>query len=245
MTTLEIRLAQRLRPPGRPRMYHSWRHLSFLHWAVPAEDLQKLLPFGLRVDTHEGKAYVGLVPFTMHGIRLSWLTDVHGASASYETNVRTYVVDKNGVPGVWFFSLDASNALLARIARRWYRLPYNVARMYVGVGKGHYKYVSERTWPSFEHAKGHVEVTTSGAVFQARPGSLEFFLVERYVLFAFWRGRLYSGRVFHEPYPLLAAECSYVKESMLKAVQIVRPDNEPLVLFSPGVDVEVFGLRRV
>ena len=105
-------------------MYQSWRSLSFLHWKFDQEAVQKLLPEGLTVDMFEGSTYAGIVAFTMHGIRLPWLPAVPGTSAFHETNVRTYVVDERGRPGVWFLSLEASNGLMVGIARNWYRLPY-------------------------------------------------------------------------------------------------------------------------
>ena len=242
MTTIEMRLAQRERPKGRPKMFHSWRHLTFLHWPVPAEELQRLLPPGLTVDTHEGVAYVGLVPFTMHSIRLSWAAAMRGLRESHETNVRTYVVDERGVPGVWFFSLDAANPLFVRIARAWYRLPYVLAEMKVEREGDGWRYESVRRWPASPGAASNVLVTGIGEETVVDPGSLEFFLVERYVLFSYSAGRLLSGRVFHKPYSVHKATCGYVQENLVKAAQIERPESEPHVLYSPGVDVEVFGL---
>ena len=66
-----------------------------------------LVPAGLELDTFEGQAWIGVVPFRMTGIRpvasaAAWL------SAFAELNVRTYVT-VGGKPGVCFFSLDAAN----------------------------------------------------------------------------------------------------------------------------------------
>ncbi len=239
MTTIEMRLAQRVRPEGRPAMYHSWRHLTFLHWAVPAEEMQRLLPPGLTVDTFEGVAYVGLVAFTMCDMRLSWMPALPGLRASHETNVRTYVVDENGVPGVWFFSLDAANLAFVHIARAWYYLPYRKSAMRIRSNDEAVAYRSDSSL-----AGCAVEVETCGELSVAEPGSLAFFLIERYVLYSSRRGRLFSGRVHHTPYPLRAVQCGFVEEGLIKATQIERPDVAPLVHFSPGVDVEVFGLER-
>ena len=244
MTSLGARLAQRERPNTRPAMYHSWRALTFLHWEVPREILQRLLPSGLKVDTHEDKAYVGLVPFTMQGIRRSWLPPVPGISASHETNVRTYVVDEHGVPGVWFFSLDATSSAFVRIARAWYRLPYFRADMSVEKDGCSVEYRSRRKWPPPVPAESCVEVSVSSEALSVSPGSLEFFLVERYVLFSHSGGRLYTGRVWHEPYPLQRAVCRACDETVVCAAGINRPDVAPIVHYSPGVDVEVFALER-
>jgi uncharacterized protein YqjF (DUF2071 family) len=225
-------------------MHHCWRHLTFLHWTIDPVHLQRLLPPGLTVDTHEGSAYIGLVPFTMHGIRISGLPAVPGLRASHETNVRTYVVDERGVPGVWFFCLDAANPVFVHTARAWYRLPYVRSKMTLELAQGSVTYASSRRWPRGVVAGCRVEATYSGDYAEPQPGSLEFFLVERYVLFAYGSGRLYEGRVWHAPYKVCPGNCISVEEDMLKALQIERPDEPPHVLHSPGVDVDVYSLRR-
>jgi hypothetical protein len=108
------RVGPTLRPEGPPQGYHQWRQLSFLHWEVPVAEVQATLPPGLHVDTFEGRAFVGLVPFTMQGIRPTrLLPPVPGLSAFHETNVRTYVLHEGGAPGVWFYSLDAASSVAA------------------------------------------------------------------------------------------------------------------------------------
>ena len=111
------RLTPTLEPAQQVVMYQNWHHLGFFHWEVPAAELQALLPADLTVDLFEGKAYIGLVPFTMTGVRPVLLPPLPGVSSFHEINVRTYV--RHGdEEGVWFFSLDASNPLAVRAARR-------------------------------------------------------------------------------------------------------------------------------
>ena len=62
--------------------------LLFLHWTVPADELQPLLPKGLELDTHDGQAWVGLVPFVVIGARPVFLPPVPGVSTFDEINVR-------------------------------------------------------------------------------------------------------------------------------------------------------------
>src|SRR5262245_54168840 len=50
-------------------MHQNWLHLLFLHWEIPAPELQEMIPPELTVDTFEGKAYVGVIPFTLDGVR--------------------------------------------------------------------------------------------------------------------------------------------------------------------------------
>lgn len=218
-------------------MRQSWRDLSFLHFSCPVEAIQPLLPSGLRVDSYDGRAWVGLVPFRMHGIRLPWAPAVPWLSAFPETNVRTYVHRKGEEPGVWFFSLDAARWLACKYARGAFCLPYHHARMSVRAGSEiHYR--SER-----EGAVLDVRVRPGKALQTPEPGSLEFFLVERYLLYAQRPDGLYTGRVFHPPYPLQELELLACDETLFRANGIERRPFEHLC-FSKGVDVEVFSLER-
>ena len=115
--TPEDRLLTRNRPDGRAVMHQSWRRLLFLHWEVDPAVLASRLPAGLHLDLHGGKAWLGVVPFLMCDVRPRGLPAVPGLSNFPELNVRTYVHDKNGVAGVWFFSLDAGQRPADREAR--------------------------------------------------------------------------------------------------------------------------------
>ena len=129
------RLRVRERPPGRAVMRQVWRHLGFLHWPVARAAIAPLLPPGLQVDTFDGAAYVGVVPFTIPLTRTA-LGGLPIAPAFHELNVRTYVHRDGRDPGVWFFSLDAASRLAVAGARVAYGLPYFHARMSMEVGGG-------------------------------------------------------------------------------------------------------------
>jgi uncharacterized protein YqjF (DUF2071 family) len=105
-----------------------WSELLFAHWQVDPDLVQKQLPGGLTVDTFDGAAWVGVVPFLMSDVAPRWCPAVPGLSAFPELNVRTYVM-RDEKPGVWFFSLDAANAVAVRVARATFCLPYMDARM--------------------------------------------------------------------------------------------------------------------
>ena len=72
-----------------------------MHWRVDTQIMQALLPKGFQVDTFDGCAWVGLIPFTMDGTRPRGFPPFPGVSRFHECNVRTYVLH-DGVPGVWF-----------------------------------------------------------------------------------------------------------------------------------------------
>ena len=254
LTTTPISDADRValsrRPEGRPVMRQRWRKLLFLHWEVSPDAIRPLLPSGLELDTFEGRAYIGLVPFSMEGVRPSGLPAVRWLSNFHETNVRTYVHHKGTKPGVWFFSLDAANAVASSIGRRWFNLPYFFARMDLSAeesgGTLRLKYHSTRLRPDPRPATTRVEAEVRSTVELARVGSVEYFLAERYLLYAASKsGALSTGRVHHTPYPLRVAEVTALEESAMKAAGIDRPHGPPLAHYAEGVDVEVFGLKPV
>ncbi len=241
------RLGPTRRPDERPVMYQRWRHLLFLHWALPPEVVAPLLPSGLTLDTFEGQAWVGLVPFTMRGVRPRGLPAVGPISNFHETNVRTYVHLKGSHPGVWFFSLEAASAFAVRLARAWFKLPYHFADMALerDEGSGSIVYRSTRRWPPPAPATCAVRCTPRGPVAASTPGTLQHFLVERYFLYSRAHDALYRGQVHHTPYQVSGADVEGLDESLLVASHLPRPAGAPLAHFSEGVDVDVFRLRRV
>jgi len=241
---LEARLAVRERPAGRVVMRQRWRALLFLHWEVDAEWLGGLLPPGLEPDLHQGRCYLGVVPFFMEGVRPRGLPAVPGLSDFLELNVRSYVVGPGGVPGVWFHSLDANQRIACAVARRFFQLNYRDGAMSARE-EGLIDYRARRHGERDE-ARYRYRVAAGGPV--AEPGTLEFFLVERYVLYAHdaKRGRLRRGRVWHEPYRLGEVEVGGWSTAPLRWNGMAEPAGEPdHVCGSGGVEVEVFGMEGV
>jgi uncharacterized protein len=246
------RLSPTRRPDRRAVMRQNWRNLLFLHWSVAPEVLRPLVPAQLDLDLFEETAYVGLVPFTMSGVRPVGLPPVPGLSSFHETNLRTYVHAGGRNPGVWFFSLDAANPVAVKLARALFHLPYYHARMFLQREQSgpdesteEIVYAGMRLWPRPPRVSYLIRGRATGKAQPARPGTLEHFLAERYILYAKGRGCLYRGQVYHLPYPLQTAQALTVDETLLAAAGIVRPDTPPIAHFAAGVDVEVFALQRL
>ena len=244
------RIAPTQEPRRRPVMRQSWRELLFLHWPISPDALRPLIPPQLEIDLFEGTAYVGLVPFTMTGVRPVGVPPVWGLSSFHETNVRTYVHLNGRDPGVWFFSLDAANPLAVTLARTFFHLPYYHARMYLErepAGQSDdprpILYAGVRRRPDPRPASYLIRATPTGPAHPAQPGTLEHFLVERYLLYAVAQERLYQGQVYHRPYPLQSAAIETVDESLVAAAGLSRPDALPLAHFASGVDVRVYALK--
>jgi hypothetical protein len=225
-------------------MHQYWGKLLFIHSPIDAELLRPLIPSQLSIDTFEGKAWIGVVPFTMWGIRASFLPPIPGTSAFHELNVRTYV-HFNGVPGVWFFSLDAANSLAVWGARTFYYLPYSNAEMNLEQQGSRIEYGSTRRDARGAPAELRTAWTIGEPLQEAQPGSIEFFLSERYCLYSYHRDQLYRSRIFHEPWPLQSATLDSYHSTMVSSLGIEEPSGEPLLHYAESIGVGIWPLKRV
>lgn len=250
MTEID-RITAARRPLGAAAGYHVWSDLLFLHWRVPVDLLRPLLPRELTIDTFDGSAWLGIVPFRMSGVRPWWSPPVWGVSSFPETNVRTYVHYQGADPGVWFFSLDAANLLAVQLARWGWGLNYQWAKMQVRQQDSRIEYRSRRIFggAAFRATVEIGEPFPQGLPYDqsrvAKPGTLEHFLIERYLLYAVRRKLIYRGQVHHRPYPLHDAQIGELDEQLLGTHGIDQVSPPCHVMFSPQVNVEVFGLRPI
>lgn len=251
LPTPESRKRDTLRPDSPVVMYQKWRDLAFLHWAFPPDQIQETLPPGLHVDTFDGHAWIGLVPFEMRNIRPRFAPAIPPLSDIFEMNLRTYVYDDFGHTGVWFYSLDAASILAVKFARRFFHLNYLHSRFSVTkeTSPRHITvdYTCRRTG-SPENPAVNISYRAGGTSLTAAPESVEFFLLERYALYAYdhCRRRLFQARVYHEPYPFTPAELLTFDDNIFELNALPRPHRSPdSVLFSSGVDVNIYSLARL
>jgi uncharacterized protein YqjF (DUF2071 family) len=235
------RISPTLRPlnpvVGRPR----WGDLRFIHWAVTTEVLRPLVPEPLAIDTFEGEAYVGLVPFWMEGVRPRWAPE-RLAFRFLETNVRTYVHRDGHDPGVYFFSLEAASRVAVAVARAQFGLPYFWASMRMIRAGQRIQYRTRRLFGG--HHRSAVTFEPDEYLGASTPGTLEHFLIERYYLHVWRRGRLQRGQVHHTPYPVQRARVLGLRDELIHAAGLPQPTTlPPLAHYARGVDVEIFGLR--
>ncbi len=239
--TSEDRSALQNPPRGPVVMRQTWKDLLFAHWPVPPAQVQQTLPEGLFVDTFDGLAWIGVVPFFMQNVRPVGCPCIPGISNFLELNVRTYVHDAAGIPGVWFYSLDCNQPLAVWIARNFFHLNYRHATMHAercGPGISYFSRLKSAAW----EATFHYHPTSPPT--QATPNSLEFFLLERYLLFSSdRRGRIFSGRVHHSPYEISQASATISLDAMADLTGFPPIMCEPAHLCqSAGVDVRIFPL---
>jgi uncharacterized protein YqjF (DUF2071 family) len=225
-------------------MAQSWHNLLFAHWEVDAAELRPHIPAKLSIDTFDGKAWLGIVPFRMSGVRLRWTPALPWLSAFPELNVRTYVTAQDK-PGVWFFSLDAANALAVAAARLSFHLPYFRARMTCSEVDGWIQYKSKRTHPGATGASFQARYRPSSKSFEAEPGTLEHFLTERYCLYAAAGDRIYRGEIHHPAWLLQQAEAEFTDNSMAQAAGLAPRAEIPLFHFAKRQDMVAWVPHRV
>jgi len=238
-------------------MSMTWLNLAFLHWRVPAEALEHHLPAGLTLETFDGSAWLGVVPFEMADVRARGLPRVPGIHRFLELNLRTYVTD--GVrPGVWFFSLDCENPLAVRGARTAFHLPYFDARMGSRQRGDLLEYRSERTHLGQAPARFRGEYGPVGEAFTSTPGTLEHWLTERYCLYSASRpgrcrsaqdasksGRVFRGEIRHQPWSLQAAEAHVFENTLAQPLGINLPRVPDAAHFARRLEVQAWLLGRV
>jgi uncharacterized protein YqjF (DUF2071 family) len=206
-------------------MGQTWRDLLFAHWRVDEDELRPHVPQSLELETFDGSAWIGVTPFRLSALRLRGLPPLPGVSTFVELNCRTYVRTGDR-PGIWFFSLDASSRFFVEAAKHLYKLPYRYRRLELDRGRFHAEHFT-------------AEYAPEGAVFQAKPGTLEHFLTERYCLYAD-DGRA-RGQIHHRPWPLQEA----VAEVFVDGIAPVPLRGAPLCHYAGRQDVVVWPLEPV
>jgi uncharacterized protein len=230
-------------PSGPWVMGQTWDDLAFLHWRIDPEVLRPRVPASVQLDTFDGSAWLGVTPFRLEHLRIRGTLPVPRLSSFLETNVRTYVTVEDK-PGIWFFSLDAESQVAVEAARRLYKLPYFRARMGAWPRGFDVEYEASRKDGRGHLAQLRATYGPDGAVFNAQPGTLEYFLTERYCMYATDEGgTLYRAEIHHPPWPLQPGHAEITLNTM-PPPGIDLPDEPPLVHFSQRQDVVIWAPAR-
>ncbi len=228
-------------PISRPAVVQRWEDLTFLHWRYPPDEVQRILPPDLTVDTFDDSAWVALVPFKMVRVRPPWAPALGPLTTFPETNVRTYVVGPDGIPGVWFMSLDITRLLGVALARWLFHVPYCWAGMAVRKAPETIEYQARRRSPGLRGATSRVVVMPGPPV---TPSDLTRFLTNRWRAYTRIGGGVGYARVSHEPWSLRSASVLELSDQLVQASDLASPKGEPLVHYSDGVNARVGRLRR-
>ncbi len=232
--------AQCPQPVDRPVMLQTWSDLVFLHWPYEPTHLESLLPPGVVPDTFDGKAWIGLIPFSMEHIRppgfprgIPWI------GTFPETNVRTYVRGPDGRPGVWFCSLDITRLGAVLVSWLSYKIPYVWSKMTYSRAGDFRTYTTRRRWPGPRGASSELVVEVGERIADDDLTDFDHFLTARWGLWAVTkRGPRYAP-VDHAPWPLHHAAVHHLTDELVTAAGFPLPVGPPHVRYSPGVDVRI------
>lgn len=221
-------------------MKMGWEQLTFVHWAYDAAEVQRLLPVGLTVQTFDDRAWISLVPFVMR-VRFPVVGVVPWLNVFPETNVRTYVTANDGTEGIWFFSLDASRLAAVVSARVGYRLPYMWSSMSVDVSSdgSQIEYDCRRRLPGPRGATSNLSVRIGDQLSAHELSERDHFLSARWRLYSKMFGQIWGARALHEAWPLHRATLDRYDDQLITAAGLSEPIGDPIVQYSPGVEVSV------
>jgi hypothetical protein len=226
-------------------MSQRWNDLLFAHWPLNPSQISPLLPEWLEVDAHQGKAWLGVVPFWLDRVKVRGVPPVPGARSFPDLSLRTYVRDRfTGSAGIYCFSLDSSNLLAVAVAHMVYHLPYHWASMRL-------EQSSEREFDFYSRRR----FSAKPVVFQARyrglgpsqrtaemrPGSFEYFITERSCVFSSSRaGEPIRASLHYIPWPLEEAEAQIERNDLPGSIGIALPDTEPVLHYTRRLAVYIW-----
>lgn len=217
-----------------------WLDLLFAHWPIDPSALAEVLPPGLELDTYDGAAWLGIVPFTMADVAPRGVPAIPGVSSFPEINVRTYVHHR-GRSGVLFLSLDAAGRGTVEGGRHVFHLPYFRAEMASVRSGDTVAYRSRRIDRRGPPASFTARYRATGPATTADPGSLADWLTRRMCLFAPDRGgRIVQTEIDHVDWPLRPAEAEIDENTMAAAHGLRLPDQAPQLMAVDRLDVRGF-----
>jgi uncharacterized protein YqjF (DUF2071 family) len=235
-------------PPAwehQPVFRQRWDELAYFHWRYEPDVVQRLLPTGVRVDTFDGSAWVGLIPFEMRDVQVGPTQPVPWFGSFIEINVRTYVVDPRGRRAVWFFSLDVPRAAIVALARSVFSLPYCWADVHHERAGDRHRYRTSRRFPHRARPTADIAFTVGGRLPDEDVGDLGQFLSARWALVTSRRDQLLYGPVHHERWPLHEIGDVEIRQEIIEAAGLPSPSGAPHAMYSPGIGVEVAWFERV
>lgn len=244
MIQTQQRLEMRHPPSTASIMYQEWRNLLFLHWKWDKDKIQEKLPEGLFVDTFEDNAYITILPFFIQNLRIAKLPPIPFLSDFIEVNVRTYVYDRNGIPGICFFSLDINSSMVTFFARQLFFLPYQKAKFISLITEKEISIFGQRNNKAMMNFNFSSKLETQKLI--AKPDTLTFFLLERYVLFSFNKNQLYLEKIHHSPYLISEVHLKEYKNNLLEINNLQPFNQDPdSIHFCEGLNVDFFPLKKL
>ncbi|MCA0971183.1 DUF2071 domain-containing protein [Halobacillus litoralis] len=224
-------------------MHQTWEELVFMHWPVPEEMLRPHIPKAFELDLYDGQAWIAVVPFRMNHIHFKGMPPVQFGNHLLELNVRTYVTFK-GEPGVYFVTLDANHPLGVFLARTLFGLPYVHASIQLKQTPSRFSYVSRRTHKGYPTAHFHASFLTTSPPIPSEPGSLIYWLTERYCLWVTRGNSVYKGPIYHKNWSLQKAEADIYTNQLMDFLPSRLFKKPPMTYYSKSLETFIFPFEK-
>jgi len=221
-----------------------WKDVLFLHWPIPNDLIQPEIPAPFKVDTYGGKCWISIVLFQALHSRPRGIPIFLSQPDLLQVNIRTYV-QLNGVPGVYFLSLDTNSKSTVRGARSLFNLPYRQAHMSFKQDDHGMQFESKTTNQSAEFGCFKARYTPTSIQVDQQTGSLAHFLTERYYLWTIKNKKVLRGSISHQPWDLVGAESQFnVKQrpSFLAAEELYE---RPIAHYAQSMHAYMHPFERV
>lgn len=215
----EAARARLLSVKGEPLLLADWLRPMFIHYEVPATDLQSHVPF--QIELFDGKAYVSLVAFTMERMRpfrggnlTAWM--LKPVAKNDFLNFRAYV-RHDGEPGIYFLTEWMNNPFSVHLGPMTFGLPYNFGTTNYqndhesGILRGT---VCEK---ANKHSFAYEAQFTHSGFAPCSAGSLDEFLLERYTAFTSHGAKRRFFRIWHPPWRQQKIELSIIASELVAA----------------------------
>jgi uncharacterized protein YqjF (DUF2071 family) len=236
-------------PGGTWAGFQSWRHLLFLHWPIEGAIIRPYIPAGLELDTYDSQAWITVVPLRIRAARVRWLPPIPGFSGVDELNIRTYVHNRYGKKGIFFLKIGASKSWVVAGARTIYKLPYSLAHISMQGEADFFQatvsWTNNREAQSVPPEQFHCRYWPKPDRFQPKPGTLDYWLTERYCLFTTEvNGTIRIGEIDHRPWLLQPVDIDISASTIMSDHGISLAGMPAIAAYSRRQDVKFWPMRE-
>lgn len=202
-----------------------WEDLLFMHYPMDPNVLRDYVPRELELDVFQNKAWITIIPFRVTKMKGRGIPSLPLLKEYLEINVRTYVKYK-GIPGIYFFSLDANHPLFVIGIKTAIGLPFKHAHIVFNQMENSFRFKHHRQ--SDKHATEKIELTykPGEVLFETLPGTLDYWLLERYCMYSYLGKYLIRGDIHHDKWKVSKATATTSINTMLS---FLSPDNCPKI----------------
>jgi len=179
-------------PQKKWKYFQEWHHTIFLHWEIPVYYIEEFIPNTIKLDTFNNMAWISLVAFDVENMRMRNLLPIPYISNFHEINVRTYVI-KDGIPGIYMFSIETNKIIDVLFTRLFVGLPYQ---------KSDIKWTQKRLISKNTDSYQRLDINIGKTKPLTEKTALDFWLTERHALYEASNNKLHRFDIHHKEWDL-------------------------------------------